>query len=118
MFVRNFNMTLAASGTLEAGAKYQYLRTIVCREALRKFDSFFYDVEGTETLNVDYTIRGLSQYSSYINYISKQKRTMCRGIKKLRSITVRRYAAHLIDLNEYLVFFLEATLTDKISVTK
>ena len=30
LFVCNFNMTLAASGTLEAGAKYQYLRNIVC----------------------------------------------------------------------------------------
>ena len=29
LFVINFNMTLAASGTLEAGAKYQYLHTLV-----------------------------------------------------------------------------------------
>ena len=28
LFVRNFNMTLAASGTLEAGTKYQYLCTL------------------------------------------------------------------------------------------
>ena len=37
-FVLNFNMTLAASGTLEAGAKYQYICTLVCGEALRQFD--------------------------------------------------------------------------------
>ena len=29
LFVRNFNMTLAASGTLEAGMKYKYLLTLV-----------------------------------------------------------------------------------------
>ena len=29
LFVRNSNMTLAASGTLEAGAKHQYLCTLV-----------------------------------------------------------------------------------------
>ena len=60
-FVPNFNMTLAVSETLEAGAKYKYLRNLVRREALRKFDSLYADVEGTETLNVDYLIRGLEQ---------------------------------------------------------
>ena len=44
LFVRNFNMTLAASGALEAGAKIQYLRTLVRREALHQFDSFSADV--------------------------------------------------------------------------
>ena len=29
-FVRDSNMTLAASGTLEMGAKIQYLCTLVC----------------------------------------------------------------------------------------
>ena len=43
---------------------------------------------------------------------------MRRGMKKTRSLTVRRYAAHLIDLNEYLESFTVATFTDKISVTK
>ena len=43
---------------------------------------------------------------------------MRRGIKKLRSLNVRRYAAPLIDLNDYLASFPVATLTDKIEVTK
>ena len=47
LFVRNFNMNLAASGTLEAGVKYQYLRTIVCGEALYQFDLLSDDVEVT-----------------------------------------------------------------------
>ena len=34
-FVRNFNMTLAATGTLENGAKIQYLCTLVRGEVLR-----------------------------------------------------------------------------------
>ena len=44
LFFRNFNTTLAASGTLEAGTKYQYLRTLVCGEVLCKFDSLCADV--------------------------------------------------------------------------
>ena len=43
---------------------------------------------------------------------------MRRGMKKPRALTVRRYAACLIDLNEYLAPFTGETLTDKISVTK
>ena len=62
LFVSNFNMTLAASGTLEAGVKYQYLHTLVCREALCQFDLLSADLEGTQTLNVDYIIKGLAQY--------------------------------------------------------
>ena len=55
-FVCNFNMILAASGTLEAGTKYQYLCTLVCEEAASQFDSLSADVEGTENLNVYYII--------------------------------------------------------------
>ena len=51
-------MTLTASGTLEAGAKYQYLRTLVRGEALRQFHSLSSGLEGTGTLNIDYIIRG------------------------------------------------------------
>ena len=49
-----------------------------------------------ETLNVDYIIRGLAQYSPLVKFLSKQKRAMRRGMKKTRSLTVRRYAARLI----------------------
>ena len=61
MFVRNFNMTLAESGTPEAGAKIRYLCTLVRREALRHFDLLSADVESTQTLNVDEIIKGLAQ---------------------------------------------------------
>ena len=41
---------------------------------------------------------------------------MYQGMKKPRSLKVRRYVARLIDLNEYLDSFLGATLFDKIDV--
>ena len=43
---------------------------------------------------------------------------MRRGIKKIRSLKVRRFAARLIDMNEYLDSFAGATLADKIYVTE
>ena len=71
MFVRNFNMNLAASGTLEVGAKTQHPCTLVRGEALHQFDSLSADVESMENLNVDYIIRGLAQYFPPVNSLSK-----------------------------------------------
>ena len=47
LFVRNFNMTLAASVTLDTDAKVQYLCTLVRGEALRQLDWLSTDVEST-----------------------------------------------------------------------
>ena len=111
-------MTLAESGTLEADVNFLYLCTLVCREELRQFDSFSTDVEITKTLNMDYIIRGLSQYFFPVNSLSKQKCAIRLGMKKPPSLTVILYVARLIDLNEYLESFPGATLTDNIVVTE
>ena len=44
LFVKNFNMTIALSGTLATGAKIRFLRTIVHGEALHKFDVLLSDM--------------------------------------------------------------------------
>ena len=67
LFELNFDMTLAASGTLETGAEIQYLCTLVRGKALRKFEVLSADVESTETLNVEYIIKGLELYFSTVN---------------------------------------------------
>ena len=118
MFICNYKMTLEASVTLEAGAKYQYLCTLFRGEPLCQFDSLSADIEGTETPNVDYIIRGLAQYFPFANLLSKQKRVMRCGMKKTLSLTVRRYAARFIDINKYLASFTGVTFTDNIRVTK
>ena len=43
---------------------------------------------------------------------------MRRGMKKPHALTVRRYAARLINLNEYLASFTGATLTAKFGITE
>ena len=89
LFVRNFNMTLAASRILDTGANIQYLCTIVRGEALRQFDLLFSDVESTETLNIEYIIKGLALCYPPLNSLSKKKSAMRRGMKKLSSIKWR-----------------------------
>ena len=54
LFIRNFNMNLAATGTLDMDENIQYLCTLVLGEALRQFDLLSADLENTETLNLDY----------------------------------------------------------------
>ena len=58
--MRNFNMTLAASGTLDAVAKFQYICTLVSGEALRQLDSLSDGVESATALNAEYIIKGLA----------------------------------------------------------
>ena len=60
LFVTNFNMTLMTTGTLETGEKIHYLCMLVCGEALHHFDSLYADMEITETLNVEYIVKGLA----------------------------------------------------------
>ena len=62
LFIYNFNMTLIETGPLEMDAKIQYLCTLVLGEAFHHFDLLFADVENTETINVDYHIKGLALY--------------------------------------------------------
>ena len=41
---------------------------------------------------------------SPVNFLSKQKRAMCRRMRKPSGLKVKRYVAHLIGLNEYFFF--------------
>ena len=54
---------------------------------------------------MEYIIKGSESQFPPVNSLSKQKCAMSRGMRKLCGLKVRRYAACLIDLNEYLDFF-------------
>ena len=63
LFVRNFQTTLAATGTIETEAKVQYLRTLLRGGALHQFDLLYADVKNTETrLYADDLLKGLAWY--------------------------------------------------------
>ena len=59
LFVRNFNMILKDSGTLEPAAKAWYFRMLVCGEELRQFDLLFAAVKIAKPLTVEANILGL-----------------------------------------------------------
>ena len=61
LFVQNFQMTLAASGTLETEVKVQYICTLVRGGALEQFDLVSADAKNKGIqLYVDYLLKGLA----------------------------------------------------------
>ena len=82
LFIRNFNMIIAITGTLETDTMVQYPCTLFCGEALCQFDLLSTDVENTDTsLTVDDILKGLACNSPLVNSISKQMRAMRRCMK-------------------------------------
>ena len=75
-------------------------------------------MEITNPLIVEYIILGLGAYFSLLSFLANQKRAMRRGISNPRRLTVRHYVARLVYLNDYLVYFPGAKLTEKIGVTE
>ena len=53
LFVRNFNITLEASGILQTDTKAQQIYKLVCGEALRQFDLMSADMESANPLTVE-----------------------------------------------------------------
>ena len=62
-------------------------------------------MKGTNPLTAENIISGLALYFSPVDYLSKKKRAMRRGMMKPCGLKVRRYVDRFIDLNEYLDLF-------------
>ena len=80
--IRNFNMTIEASGMLVDGLKIQYLCTLVCVEELRQFDIFYDEVGSTTSENLKSNILGLGMYSFFCECAVKTKARDASGNKE------------------------------------
>ena len=107
LFMKNLNMTLAASEKLAMSAKNQYLHTVLCGKSLRHFDLLSADVEVLNTLTVKHIILGIDLYYFPVNFLLKKERSMHRIIGKPHGLKIRRYSACLIGLNSTWIHFLE-----------
>ena len=85
LFVGNFKMTLMATGVLETDAKVQYFHTLARGDKLSQFGLLSADVDNTDTsITVDYLLKGLAWYFPSVNLLSKKKRAIRLGMKKLK----------------------------------
>ena len=99
--------------------KVKYLFTLVRGEALRQFDLLYAEMENKDiSSNVDYLLKGLAWYFFSVDLLSKQNRAMRRCMIKPHRFKVKRYAARLSYLNDYLASFTGSTMTDKIGFTE
>ena len=98
MFISNFQINLEASGTFSAGAKIQYLCTLICGEVLLQLDTLFSDVVSTTSEHLRSIILVLGTYLFPVNVLPIQKHAMRRRMRKTSGIKVRRYASHIIEL--------------------
>ena len=105
MFIKNFNTTLEASGTLAPGANIQHLHTMVLGEALCQLDTLSSEVGSNTQENLTSIILCVGYVLFPVNALPIQHNTIFRGRRKLNSLKVRRCAVCLIDLNEYLAVF-------------
>ena len=67
------------------------------------------------SLTVYYLLKGLSWYFFLVDLLLKN--VQCFAVWK-NSLKARRYAARLIDLNEYLASFPGVTIADKLGITE
>ena len=113
----NFNMTLKASTTLNSGANFQYLRTLVHGEALNQIGTLSSEVGSATPENLLSISLVLGTYVFPIDVMFKKKSAMRRGIKNPRGLKVRHYASCLIDLNKYLSVLPGTNISDENCVT-
>ena len=99
LYIQNFNLNLEAPGTLKSGTNIQYLCMLVRGEALHRFDTLSAEVVSATPENMTYIIIGLGTYFFPVNALSKKKRAMSCGMRKLNGLKVRHYADHLIEPN-------------------
>ena len=89
LFIRNFQTTLEAPGTLAAGAKIQHLHTLFHGEVLLKLGMLYIQVGGTTLEHLKYNLLGLGTYVFLVNVPSKKICAMRSRNKKPHSLKVR-----------------------------
>ena len=113
--MRNFKMLPKALGTITANVELKYLCMLLRGKALYQFDTQCAQVGSTTISYLNRFILGLGMYFFFpVNNLSKQECAMRQGVSKPRELKVRRYAAHLIDINDYLATFPEAKESNNI----
>ena len=99
--IRNFNMTLEASTTLNSGANFQYLRTLVHGEALNQIGTLSSEVGSATPENLLSISLVLGTYVFPIDVMFKQKSAMRRGMKS----SMLGASSFLVDTKDPSVFF-------------
>ena len=116
LFIRNFQMTLEVLITLADSEKINYLCMQLCGKTSLQLDTLSVEVISTTIEHLNHIILSLDTYFFPINVLSKQNFAMRRGIRNPWKLKVRRLAARMIEINEYLDAFSEAKASEKVVI--
>ena len=100
--------------TIKACENVQYLCILVCGEALSLFDALSAEVGGATPVTLASIILVLCAYFFPGKALFRRKHVMHRRMRKSGTLKLKLCAARLVDLNEYLVVFPGAKISDKI----
>ena len=95
LFIRNFQMTLEASGTFAACVKIQYLHTLLNGKALRQLDILFVEARSMTIEHLNRIILSLVTHFLPVNALSRKKCVMHLEMRKLHRLKVRCYTARM-----------------------
>ena len=98
-------MIIKASGNIAAGVKFQYLNTLLCGEALCKCETICTQIGNTARAHLNQIMLDLAKYFLTINVLSKQKCSMCHGMRNPNKLKVRCYDSCMTDINKYFSIF-------------
>ena len=101
-----------------SSCKNQYLHTLLRGEALHEFETLSAHIDHTTNKILNKIIFGQGTYFFPISALSKKNHALRHGMRNPIKLKIRRYAAHLIELNEYLNIFPGSNMNNKIGGTE
>ena len=103
--LRNYNIATNGTGTTTPSSWINYLRTMLCGQALREFDKIQSQYGGATNNYLNIIQEVLLEYFFTISVLSKQKRSMRGAMHKPRSMTFKRFVARLTEINNFQILF-------------
>ena len=112
--MKNFKREVERTGTTTAVGKINHLHTLLRGEELKEFNKLASHNSGMNVAHLKFFQKGLLVYFPSINDLSKKKRTMCHAMRKPWYLPLKRFAACLTELNNYLPLFQRSSASKKI----
>ena len=97
--MKNSRTLIDRTGTTTVTRTIKYICTLLCGEALRKFDKLESQVTGTTNVHLNFIEEGLLKYLSPINALSKKKHAM----RIPQDPPFKRFTTWLTEMKNYLM---------------
>ena len=105
LILKNFKIATDGTYTTTPLVRINYLCTMLRVQELSEFNELYIQYGGLTNNHLRIIQEGLIYDLFPINSLSKHKRAMRRAMRKPRSMTFKRFAARLTEINNFLLLF-------------